>query len=219
MRQIFAISGLLLVMMSNAYSADYYTISVGQTKLNRNNGFGWWNQITSDQVFSEPSPSWRIAAGWNVSPMLDIEVGYKDLGKFSTAGTFVSDEAYGNITQGRCTYPCGSAIFNAYGEGKAYGFDVRAKIGHDLSFAYIPKARIYGAIGVFAYHTTYTVWTLPGWQTIGMVLHENENRVRPEYSVGIEYGNAFAEYTVNPSIGTEQSAFSKAQTLQIGVRF
>ena len=210
------VNGAFLWLVNDALAADYYTVSIGQTTLAKNKSFGWWNQDTSDQVFNETSASWSVKAGWNVTPALSLEIGYRDLGKFSTAGSFISDQGYAAAMSGQCAWPCGESIFTIYGEGKVYGIDARAKYRHQIG-----EFGLYGAIGAFGYHSTYNTWLIDP-ATLGRIKltnHWTENRVRPSLSIGIEYKTGFIEYTVDRHVGTEFSAFDKAQTLHVGMRF
>jgi len=208
--------GFLWLVNDALAAADYYTIGIGHTRLERNRDFGWWNQSTSDQIFNESSPSWSIRAGWNITQNLQIEAGYRDLGKFSTIGSFISDTGYNNVLNSQCAYPCGEQVVSVYGEGNVHGAELRLKYGHQIG-----QFRPYATIGAFGYRSSYRT---------AVVVHDNtgsiypdlrwsEYRIRPAYSFGIEYKTAFIEYTLDRHIGTEFSAFDKAQTITFGVRF
>lgn len=93
---------------------DYYTISIGQTKLERNHAEGWWNQTGSDQLYSEQTNSWAIRAGWTLTEDLSFEAGWRDLGKFDMAAAFISDPAHDRLMAGECAFPCGEQPSHMY---------------------------------------------------------------------------------------------------------
>jgi hypothetical protein len=199
--------------MADGLKPDYYTIGIGQTNLANNTGDGWWQQIGVQTRNSNQTPSWEFGAGWKLSESFDLEIGYRDLGKHSQFGSYVSDIDYALLKTGGCTLPC-SGMFTIYSESRTYGGTVKLKYGPRLG-DFRPTA----AIGIFAFHSTSNFYTLGAPGKIPEVLHESENHQRPFVTLGVEYKNAFVEYTMHRAVGTENSPVEKAHTLHFGVRF
>jgi hypothetical protein len=205
-----------LIVADKVNAADYYEIGIGRAKLERNKGVGWWQQDGADQVYSEQNPTWSVRAGWDVRQWLAVELGARDLGRLNTVGSFVSDAAYGRILAGQCAFPCGDPVVSTYGEGRVYGLDARLKLSGKWG-----EFRPYGTIGLFAFRSTYSVDVVMH-DNSGVIWHEyteSEQHVRPTFSAGIEYKRVFAEITVDPHVGTENSDIDRAVTVTVGGRF
>ena len=207
---------LLTLGLSRVEAADYYEIGIGQSKLHRNTGYGWWHQDGADQVYSEKNPAWSIRAGWNVNEWLDIEAGARDLGRQNFVGSFISDPGYQATTAGTCTFPCGENVVSVYGEGRVFGIDARAKVGKRFG-----SFRPFMTVGVFNYKATFRTYGIAHDNTgfIKQSYQEVETRIRPTYSIGAEYKDFFVEWQIDQSVGTEQSSVNGAQTITFGVKF
>jgi len=192
---------------------SYYTIGIGQTDLKNNTGDGWWQQSGVQDKRSNQSNSWEIGAGWNVSKSFDVELGYRDLGKHSQFGSWLSDPDYALFKAGKCALPC-SGMVDVYTESKTYGVTLKLKYGPRFG-DFRPTA----AIGIFAFHSTTSFYNVSAPGKLNEGWHESENHQRPFVSLGVEYKNAFVEHTMHSSIGAENSPVEKAHTLHFGVRF
>lgn len=213
-----AINAGFLYLMNDALAADYYKIGIGQTTMQNNASDGWWQQDGVQDTRSGDSPSWEIGAGWKLSDNFDFEIGYRDLGKHTEFGNWLSDIDYALLKAGKCTIPC-SGLWTAYSESKTYGATLKIKYSHDLEFMRLPDLRMTGAVGIFAFHSTSSFYDLGAPGKLNQVLHESENHQRPYIAVGLEYKNVFLEYTMHSSVGTENSPVEKAHTLHFGVIF
>lgn len=207
MRTLFA----LLLLTSTAQAADYTVVSVGRTKLEHRHSDGWWYQDHFGANFDEDSPSWSLRAGWNLSPRWSVEAGYTDLGKMSSAGSYVDDAEF---AAGNFTAPHGTC----YLQQKAYGFDLSAKYGIEVS-----GVKPYLRGGLYAYHGVFDVSCLQPDGHInklgGTDFPDIENRIKPFGGIGIEYRNMTLEYARYPYVGVQWGAVQSAKSVSIGFKF